>query len=94
MTQVFIPNHGSLQENSHLSTLSDPGDNFHSHWIQDDCGLIPDQYQDSQWAESQLQRQQINQKLEKMRKFKEYELIQEDEYLITIEYWYASSENF
>ena len=23
-----------------------------------------------------------------MRKFKEYELIQEDEYLITIEYWY------
>lgn len=25
-----------------------------------------------------------------MRKFKEYELIQEDEYLITIEYWYSS----
>ena len=25
-----------------------------------------------------------------MRKFKEYELIQEDEYLITIEYWYLS----
>jgi hypothetical protein len=55
--------------------------------VQDDCGLIPDQYFDSQWAEHQEQRQQINQKLEKMRKFKEYELIQEDEYLITIEYW-------
>ena len=55
--------------------------------MQDDCGLIPDQYFDSQWAEHQEQRQQINQKLEKMRKFKEYELIQEDEYLITIEYW-------
>ena len=29
-----------------------------------------------------------------MRKFKEYELIQEDEYLITIEYWYTISMTF
>ena len=59
------------------------------HWIYDDSGLVPDMSKAKKYGDEDLIEQkkvEVERRLQKMRKFKEYELIQEDEYLITIEY--------
>ena len=57
MIRVFMVNLGSPLENSQISKLLLICNiNYRSHWIFDDSGLIPDQYQDSQWADQQVDR--------------------------------------